>query len=96
MNVLKWLENWYSENCDGDWEHGYGVKIDTLDNPGWAIDIHLDGTLLEGKDFQIIKIDRTDMDWVYCNVSDKIFKGRGGVRNLEELLVIFQEWSTKQ
>ncbi|ULO09522.1 immunity 53 family protein [Paenibacillus sp. 19GGS1-52] len=83
MSGLKWLENWYLENCDGDREHGYGIKIETLDNPGWAVDIHLDGTWLEDKMFQIIKIDRTEMDWVYCSVSDNIFKGNGGPNNLE-------------
>lgn len=33
MDILKWLENWYSSNCDGDWEHLYGITIRTLDNP---------------------------------------------------------------
>ncbi|NOU93165.1 rhodanese-related sulfurtransferase [Paenibacillus sp. LMG 31456] len=93
MNVLKWLEHWYSEYCDGDWEHSYGIKITTLDNPGWAIDIRLEGTLLENKDFQILNIERTDVDWIYCNVSENLFKGRGGSRNLEEILLVFQEWS---
>lgn len=26
MEIIEWLENWYSQNCDGDWEHFYGVK----------------------------------------------------------------------
>ena len=33
-NMLEWLMNWYESNCDGDWEHSYGVKIESLDNPG--------------------------------------------------------------
>lgn len=93
MNVLKWLENWYFENCDGDWEHSKSVKIVTLDNPGWAIDIYLEGTSLENKNFKILDIERTDLDWIYCSVSDNIFKGNGGANNLEELLSIFQAWS---
>ena len=95
MNILKWLENWYSENCDGDWEHSKSVSIVTLDNPGWAVDIYLEGTWLENKDFQILDIERTNADWVYSSVSNNIFKGRGGSNNLEELLIIFQEWSTQ-
>ncbi|WP_338708672.1 MULTISPECIES: Imm53 family immunity protein [Paenibacillus] len=39
MNTLKWLQNWYHENCNGDWEHSYDVKIDTVDNPGWSVEI---------------------------------------------------------
>ncbi|OAX48412.1 hypothetical protein gpAD87_09590 [Paenibacillus sp. AD87] len=44
MNTLKWLQNWYLENCNGDWEHSYGVKIDTVDNPGWSVEIDLTDT----------------------------------------------------
>jgi hypothetical protein len=64
MNVLKWLENWYTDNCDGDWEHCYGIKITTLDNPGWAIDIRLEGTHLEDINFETLKVDRSDLDWL--------------------------------
>lgn len=31
------LEDWYQSNCDGDWEHGFGVTIESLDNPGWSL-----------------------------------------------------------
>jgi len=31
------LQAWYVVQCDGDWEHTYGVKIETLDNPGWML-----------------------------------------------------------
>lgn len=41
MNVLQWLEVWYSRQCDGDWEHSQVVSITTLDNPGWSVDIFL-------------------------------------------------------
>ena len=39
------LSDWYESNCNDDWEHGYGVKIETLDNPGWLVQIDLFGTL---------------------------------------------------
>ena len=35
--ALDWLMNWYSAQCDEDWEHQYGVKLETLDNPGWSL-----------------------------------------------------------
>lgn len=31
------LERWYASQCDDNWEHSYGIRIDTLDNPGWRI-----------------------------------------------------------
>ncbi|MEK4063636.1 MULTISPECIES: immunity 53 family protein [Paenibacillus] len=93
MNVLQWLEVWYSRQCDGDWEHSQVVSITTLDNPGWSVDIFLGGTELEDKGFELLNIDRSDVDWVYGKVSDNIFQGRGGVNNLEEILQIFQQWA---
>jgi hypothetical protein len=34
--TLTWLQAWYAEQCDGDWEHQFGVSVETLDNPGWV------------------------------------------------------------
>lgn len=31
MDILKWIQSWYYENCDGDWEHLYGVRIDSIE-----------------------------------------------------------------
>ena len=33
QSTLTWLQAWYMSNCNGDWEHGYGVSVRTLDNP---------------------------------------------------------------
>lgn len=44
MNLIQELERWYIEQCNGDWEHEFGIKIDTLDNPGWMIKIDLADT----------------------------------------------------
>lgn len=33
--ALERLEEWFENNCDGDREHGAGIRIETLDNPGW-------------------------------------------------------------
>jgi hypothetical protein len=32
---LNELQVWYGAQCNGSWEHTYGIKIETLDNPGW-------------------------------------------------------------
>ena len=47
MDSIQWLQSWYQEQCDNDWEHQYGIKIDSLDNPGWVVTIDLAGTPLE-------------------------------------------------
>lgn len=93
MNALHNIMNWYASQCNGDWEHNFGVKIDTLDNPGWAIEIDLNETNLANRVFDEVDIQRTDDDWIYCIVVDEKLKGAGGVGNLEELLSIFLRWA---
>ncbi len=51
-NDFLWLLKWYCKHCNGDWEHGTGIHIDTLDNPGWSIKINLEDTELEDKIFK--------------------------------------------
>ena len=41
MSITNWLQDWYLEQCDGNWEHENQIKIYTLDNPGWTIKIDL-------------------------------------------------------
>ncbi len=93
---LDWLQDFYLSHCDGGWEHGTGYTIATLDNPGWSVDFDLENTPLEGKAFNRIRIDRTDEDWVHCRVEANIFQGRGGPKNLTELLTIFRDWATSK
>ena len=92
MNILNWLEKWYLKNCNGDWEHSFGIKIETLDNPGWSVDIDLIDTNLESKPFLEVKVERSEKNWFLCRVDDGIFKGRGGPQNLAEMLEIFHKW----
>jgi hypothetical protein len=47
MTDLCWLQKWCEQQCNGLWEHSSEVKISTLDNPGWAVEIALKGTLFE-------------------------------------------------
>jgi hypothetical protein len=92
MNTLNWLESWYRQNCDGEWEHSYGIKICTLDNPGWSIEIDLEGTDCEDKFFKEIEIENSEEDWMFCRVRDNKFLGDGGVNNLTDILDTFTRW----
>jgi hypothetical protein len=44
MDVMGWFARSYEAQCNGDWEHGFGASIDTLDNPGWLLKVDLAGT----------------------------------------------------
>jgi len=93
MNDLEWIQNWYARHCDGDWEHSWGVRVETLDNPGWKVAIHLEDTELGGQDFIPIQIDRTEEDWLYIKVENGVYRGVGGPYNLTEILNEFREWA---
>lgn len=91
-DLLTWLQNYYLLQCDGEWEHAYLFKIDTLDNPGWSCEFDLAYTDVENAPFEILKADRTEHDWVFCKVEDRKFKGYGGPQNLIEILTVFRKW----
>ena len=90
---MAWLFKWFYKQCDGDWEHGKGVFIGTLSNPGWFIKIDIEETELQDKEFKKIFIERSDLDWFFCNKENKIFEGNCGPFNLPEVLQIFRTWA---
>jgi hypothetical protein len=91
--MLTWLQDWYANQCDGDWEHDYGVRIETLDNPGWLVSINLIGTDMEDRQFVRLEREHSAVDWVHCWVNDNIFEGAGGAHNLDAILRIFRDWT---
>lgn len=46
-DALYLLQRWYLGQCNDEWEHSFGVAIETLDNPGWSLRIELEETSLE-------------------------------------------------
>jgi hypothetical protein len=99
MNALQSIQQWYRSQCNGDWEHSYGIKIDNIDNPGWAVKIDLRDTELEQADFDQVSYgggDQSDVsgdDWLMCHRTAHEFEGCGGPTKLEEILCIFLKWA---
>jgi hypothetical protein len=92
-DVLARIERWYARQCDGSWEHQFGIRIESLDNPGWEVLIDVGATRVGGPAFVERDVDRGDDDWLRCCVRNGKFEGRGGVGNLQELLLAFVEWA---
>ncbi len=86
---LERLVKWCCEQCNGDWEHGNGIKLVTIDNPGWSLDVTLTGTQIAGKSAAPMRIERSEDDWIFYEVSVDVFRGRCGPANLTEMLDIF-------
>jgi len=95
MDQLSRLSDWYGAQCDGDWEHTYGIKLETLDNPGWLLYIDLVGTELQDKPFTRVHRgdSEEDADWLDCKVASGKFEAAGGVQNLPDMLDAFLSWA---
>lgn len=93
MKLLQQIQDWYFSNCDGEWEHIYGLVIGTLDNPGWHLQIDLAETRLEDKHFENIEIETSEIDWMFCRVVDKTFNASGDPSKLEAMLAVFVNWA---
>jgi hypothetical protein len=103
VQMLPKLQAWYLSHCDGDWEHSYGVRIDTLDNPGWSITVDLVGTELEHtpltstlfgvSEEDAIQGGSGNVNWHVCKRSESQFLGYGGPRDLSMLINVFLSWA---
>lgn len=89
-SLLERIQDWYRNNCDGDWEHDFGIQIRTIDNPGWSVEIRLEDTALENAKYNY-KYDNCDRDWIFIEVKDGKFIGAGDPNKLNEIFRIFLE-----
>jgi hypothetical protein len=94
LAVVERLQEWYRAQCDGEWEHTHGIRIDTLDNPGWALEIDLNDTELASKKFEEIDFS-TDVkwDWYRCRIKDAKFQAFCGPSRLVDVIAIFSAWA---
>ena len=86
--MLKWLEKWFDSQYDGNWEHNEGIKIKTIDNPGWSINIYFSDNNIIDKLPVLIEINESR--WVSYSISDGYFKAYGGIYDLNILIYIFK------
>lgn len=91
-DIIERIQDWYKINCNGDWEHEYGYKIETLDNPGWRIEIDLSGTSLDSLNFKRNFQNPIDEnDWFFIHTRTKALKISCGPENLKNVFEIFFE-----
>ena len=93
MNTVARLSAWYAAQCNEEWHEDHGIKIDTLDNPGWVVKVDLGAPSLEKTPYQEVKIDRSEQDWVTARRNGITFEAFGGVNNLEEIIELFLNWA---
>lgn len=83
------LEQWYREQCDGEWEHAYGIRIETLDNPGWSLVVDLVDTTADGLTLGHRQHDTGEPDWVYWSSDGKTFQAHAGPTGLARIVGAF-------
>ena len=95
---LAQLQQWYLSNCNGDWEHTYGVSIGTLDNPGWSLKIELTGTSCDGRDLPRSSVGDHDTDdsWHVHWVADNEYHAAGGALMLTTMIDNFLRWASAE
>lgn len=91
--TLTWLQAWYAMQCDEDWEHGSGVRIETLDNPGWHVSIDVSGTAAERVHLDPSETHRSEHDWSIVKKEGTVFHAYCGPLNLGEVLHAFRMWA---
>ena len=93
LESISKINAWYASNCDGDWEHQYGISIQTLDNPGWLVEIDLFNTVKENKKFDAQKFNEVgNTEWFDIKVVDKKLVGACSVSQFSTLLHICAKW----
>jgi hypothetical protein len=95
MNTLEQIQKWFLNQCDRDWEQEYGIKIETLGNPGWDITIDVSETPLERVSIENPTIENSDDDWYFFKVKDGKFIAAGDPGKLEFLLKKFLELTSQ-
>ena len=95
MEIIDWIQNWFKDNCDGNWEKGEVIQITTLDNPGWDIEIDISNTSLANIEINWILNENTKQDWYGVKIENQKFNAAGDSKKLEFLLNLFKEMIDK-
>jgi Immunity protein 53 len=101
MTTLHRLAQWYTRQCDEEWEHHQGISIESCDNPGWWVKVNLKGTSLETVPFELVanNVDAAGFQqgprWLSCHVADGVWNGGGDETTLEQILELFLSWAER-
>ena len=90
-SLLKWLQKWQASQCDGDWEHECGVRINTIDNPGWDINIDIEKVELK-KEIKVRLFKNSEDDWFLYKIENSYFYAAGDPAKLEFLIQMFKNF----
>jgi len=95
MEILDWIQNWFKDNCDGNWEKDQVIQITTLDNPGWEVEIDISNTSIADIKINRILNESSPQDWYGVKIENQKFNASGDSGKLKFLLGLFKEMIEK-
>jgi len=96
MNILEWIQNWFKNNCDGEWEKGDAIQITNIDNPaGWDVEIDISKTSIANLEIKWVLNENGKQDWYGVKIQNRRFRAAGDPTKLTFLLGLFKEMIEK-
>ena len=89
---------WYQTHCNDVWEHQNGVRLETLDNPGWLLTVDLIHTDLQGRAMIEVREGIAPNNhpvsprWLHCSAIDNQFRGACDPTQVARLFEIFHQF----
>jgi hypothetical protein len=87
---LRFLQSWYASQCDGEWEHEFGIKIATSDNPGWHVKVDVRETELEGVIVERSRRNLPGGGWLIAWSDGEVFHASCGPLSLGDVDALFE------
>lgn len=92
MENLSWFNKWFSKEAIENIQYGLNVKIETLENSSWNIEIDLTNTKYSRISNKEENAKSTEFNWYRVQIKDKKFIGNGDFTKLDFLLGKFSEF----
>ncbi|MFJ2027030.1 immunity 53 family protein [Streptomyces sp. NPDC087897] len=91
----RYIQSWYASNCDGEWEHEFGIRMATTDNPGWHIEIDVSETELEGVRIPRERCELPEGGWMIAWSDGTVFQAACAPGALGDVDALFEHWAEK-
>ncbi|GAB2777907.1 Imm53 family immunity protein [Amycolatopsis magusensis] len=92
VSPFQFLQDWYADQCNGDWEHEFGIRMGTLDNPGWWFEVDLVDTDLEQRVLAKTSAEPGPGRWVWAESDGQKFSSSCDLSSLDGALRLFREF----
>ncbi len=88
-----WLMYWFWSQCNGDWEHEYGIVLDTTSEGKWKLDISISNSILDGVEFISNDFIANAGNEVECKFDNQSLVVYADTQNIIRVLQSFRAWA---